>query len=81
MIEGLKVSLEGDIEKQSPLLGRNCVYHKKQLINKLPSYLTVHFVRFYWKKDSASAGTKAGKAKILRVTSYYLTKPLALYRT
>ena len=67
MIEGLKVSLEGDIEKQSPLLGRNCVYHKKQQVNKLPSYLTVHFVRFYWKKDSTASGTKAGKAKILRV--------------
>ena len=73
MIEGLKVSLEGDIEKNSPLLGRNCIYSRKQQVNKLPSYLTVHFVRFFWKKDSASAGTKAGKAKILRVSLFPIT--------
>lgn len=35
--EGLKLSLEGDIEKQSPLLGRNCIYYKKSLINRLVS--------------------------------------------
>lgn len=28
MAEGLKLSLEGDIEKHSPLLGRNCIYFK-----------------------------------------------------
>ena len=67
MAEGLKISLEGDIEKRSDILGRNCIYQKTSKINKLPSYLTVHFVRFYWKKESASSGTKAGKAKILRV--------------
>jgi ubiquitin carboxyl-terminal hydrolase 14 len=52
LAEGLKISLEGDIEKRSPLLGRDCVYFKQSKINKLPSYLTVHFVRFYWKKES-----------------------------
>lgn len=67
MAEGLKISLEGDIEKRSDVLGRNCIYTKTSKINKLPSYLTVHFVRFYWKKESATSGTKAGKAKILRV--------------
>lgn len=69
MIEGLKVSLEGDIERRSQALGRNCIYNKKQQVNKLPSYLTVHFVRFYWKKESVTAGTKQGKAKILRVST------------
>lgn len=73
MIEGLKISLEGDVEKASPLLGRNCLYSRRQQVNKLPAYLTVHFVRFYWKKDSASAGTKAGKAKILRVSPPLMT--------
>jgi ubiquitin carboxyl-terminal hydrolase 14 len=32
--------------------------------------LTVHFVRFYWKKESSQSGTKAGKAKILRNVSF-----------
>lgn len=70
MAEGLKISLEGDIEKYSDILGRNAIYFKQSMVNKLPSYLTVHFVRFYWKKESALSGTKAGKAKILRNVSF-----------
>ena len=73
MAEGLKISLEGDVEKFSETLGRNCLYFKKAQVNSLPSYLTVHFVRFYWKKESAWAGTKAGKAKILRVRPHLIT--------
>ncbi len=68
--EGLKISLDGDIEKHSPFLDRNCVYYKQSKVNKLPEYLTVHFVRFYWKKESSLAGTKAGKAKILRNVAF-----------
>ncbi len=70
MLEGLKVSLDGDIEKYSDILGRNSIYFKQSKVNKLPSYLTVHFVRFYWKKESTLSGTKAGKAKILRNVSF-----------
>ena len=32
--------------------------------------MTIHFVRFYWKKESSLAGTKAGKAKILRNVAF-----------
>lgn len=35
--EGLRISLEGDIEKRSPTLGRDAVYHKTSKINKLVS--------------------------------------------
>ena len=35
MGEGLKVSLEGDIEKYSDVLGRNSVFHKVAKISKL----------------------------------------------
>jgi len=35
--EGLRISLEGDIEKRSPTLGRDAVYHKVSKINKLVS--------------------------------------------
>jgi ubiquitin carboxyl-terminal hydrolase 14 len=42
LFEGLKISLEGDIEKRSPTLGRDAVYHKKSKINKLVSkYLSI----------------------------------------
>lgn len=64
--EGLDISLVGELEKYSELLQKNCVFKKTSKVNKLPSYLCVQFVRFYWKKESAVGGTKAGKAKILR---------------
>mmetsp|Transcript_30724 Transcript_30724/g.22809 ORF Transcript_30724/g.22809 Transcript_30724/m.22809 type:complete len:91 (-) Transcript_30724:596-868(-) len=39
--EGLKVSLETEIEKNSPYLDKNCIYLSQSKINKLPSYLTI----------------------------------------
>ena len=52
LTEGLEISLKGQIEKHSSVLGRNCMFNKTQKVNKLPSYLCVQFVRFYWKKES-----------------------------
>jgi hypothetical protein len=40
--DGLKASLEGDIEKYSDLLGRNSVYTKQTKINKLVRPSTYH---------------------------------------
>lgn len=68
--EGLEIGLNGQVEKYSQQLGRNCLYETKQKINRLPGYLAVNFVRFYWKAESAIGGTKAGKAKILRSVAY-----------
>ena len=68
--EGLNISLTGEMEKFSEVLQRNAVFKKTSKINKLPSYLCVQFVRFYWKKESNVGGTKAGKAKILRSVMY-----------
>jgi ubiquitin carboxyl-terminal hydrolase 14 len=65
------------MEKFSEVLQRNAVFKKTSKINKLPSYLCVQFVRFYWKKESNVGGTKAGKAKILRSVMY--PKVLDLY--
>lgn len=48
----------------------NKIYKKTSKINKLPSYLCINFVRFYWKKESNVGGTKAGRAKILRSVNY-----------
>ena len=62
--------MSGEIEKFSQVLQRNAIFKKKSLVSKLPSYLCVQFVRFYWKKESAVGGTKAGKAKILRSVLY-----------
>jgi len=66
----MKISMAGQVEKHSPSLDRNAVYSKTERINKLPSYLTVNFVRFYYKQASEAAGTEAGKAKILKSVAY-----------
>ncbi|KAF6138212.1 hypothetical protein GIB67_011052 [Kingdonia uniflora] len=64
--EGLKHGLKSDLEKVSPSLGRSAVYLKESRINGLPRYLTVQFVRFFWKRESNQ------KAKILRKVDYPL---------
>ncbi|KMZ68663.1 Ubiquitin carboxyl-terminal hydrolase [Zostera marina] len=64
--EGLKNGLKSELEKTSPLLERSAIFSKHSHINSLPRYLTVQFVRFYWKRESNQ------KAKILRKVDYPL---------
>ncbi|KAJ6932428.1 ubiquitin carboxyl-terminal hydrolase 7-like [Populus alba x Populus x berolinensis] len=64
--EGLKHGLKSELEKASPSLGRSAIYLKESCINALPRYLTVQFVRFFWKRESNQ------KAKILRKVDYPL---------
>jgi len=64
LIEGLKSGLEENLTKKSEMLGKECVYKKSSRICKLPYYLTIQFVRFFWKQD-----TKV-KAKISRPVEY-----------
>jgi ubiquitin carboxyl-terminal hydrolase 14 len=42
LAEGLKISLVGDMEKFSPTLERNAIYHKESKINKLVRNLLVY---------------------------------------
>ncbi|KAF3948344.1 hypothetical protein CMV_025644 [Castanea mollissima] len=64
--EGLKHALKSELEKASPSLGRSAIYLKESRINGLPRYLTVQFVRFFWKRESNQ------KVKILRKVDYPL---------
>ncbi|KAK8618777.1 hypothetical protein V6N13_132757 [Hibiscus sabdariffa] len=64
--EGLKHGLKSELEKASPALGRSAIYFKESRINGLPRYLTIQFVRFFWKRESNQ------KAKILRKVDYPL---------
>ncbi|CAA2995658.1 ubiquitin carboxyl-terminal hydrolase 6 [Olea europaea subsp. europaea] len=64
--EGLKHGLKSELEKTSPSLGRSALYLKDSRINDLPRYLTIQFVRFFWKRESNQ------KAKILRKVDYPL---------
>ncbi|CAL9774801.1 unnamed protein product [Musa acuminata subsp. burmannicoides] len=64
--EGLRRGLKSELEKMSISLGRSAVFSKESRISELPRYLTVQFVRFFWKRESNQ------KAKILRKVDYPL---------
>jgi ubiquitin carboxyl-terminal hydrolase 14 len=62
--DGIMAGLEEKIEKNSPTLGRDAIYNKRSRISRFPKYLTVHFVRFYWKRETQK------KAKIMRKVTF-----------
>ena len=62
--DGILAGLEEKIEKNSPALDRDAVYTKRFQISRLPKYLTVHFVRFFWKREAQK------KAKIMRKVTF-----------
>ena len=62
--DGILAGLEEKIEKRSPVLDRDTLYTKKSRIARLPKYLTVHFVRFFWKREAQK------KAKIMRKVTF-----------
>ncbi|KAG0227078.1 Ubiquitin carboxyl-terminal hydrolase 14 [Actinomortierella wolfii] len=64
MQNGILLSLDQKIEKNSPTLDRMATYTKSQRVSRLPTYLTVSFVRFYWK------AAEQVKAKILRKVKF-----------
>jgi len=64
MREGINIALNESIEKQSPSLNREATYTKSSRISRLPKYLPVHFVRFFWRKDTQK------KAKIMRKVTF-----------
>lgn len=64
LTDGIMAGLEEQIEKNSPTLDRNAIYTKRSRIARLPQYLTVHFVRFFWKRETQK------KAKIMRKVTF-----------
>lgn len=62
--DGILAALEEKIEKKSAVLDREAVYTKTSRIARLPKYLTVHFVRFFWKREAKK------KAKIMRKVTF-----------
>jgi len=51
LTDGIKAGLIDTYSKTSPTLGREAEYKKTSSISRLPKYLPVHFVRFYWKSN------------------------------
>lgn len=62
--EGVMIALNEKIEKRSESLGREAVYTKSSRISRLPKYMPIHFVRFFWRKDTQK------KAKIMRKVTF-----------
>lgn len=62
--DGILNGLTEKLEKRSAVLDRDADYSKKSRISRLPKYLTVHFVRFFWKRDVQK------KAKIMRKVAF-----------
>ncbi|KAI1300480.1 ubiquitin carboxyl-terminal hydrolase-like protein [Xylaria venustula] len=62
--DGIANGLKEQLEKRSEVLGRDAVYTKTSKITRLPKYLTVHFVRFFWKRETQK------KAKIMRKVTF-----------
>ncbi|VDK80186.1 unnamed protein product [Litomosoides sigmodontis] len=67
---GIKSKLTEEITKKSAILGRDARYEKKTLIDRLPAYLSIQMVRFFYKeKDKVNA-------KILKDVKFPLTLDL-----
>ncbi|OLN86052.1 Ubiquitin carboxyl-terminal hydrolase 6 [Colletotrichum chlorophyti] len=62
--DGILAALTEKLEKKSSVLDRDATYTKKSQISRLPKYLTVHFVRFFWKREVQK------KAKIMRKVTF-----------
>lgn len=67
---GLEKSLVSTVDKLSPTLGRDATYTKTQLITRLPPYLNVNMVRFFWKQKQQV------KAKILKDVKFSMVLDL-----
>ncbi|CAD6238673.1 GSCOCG00008513001-RA-CDS [Cotesia congregata] len=53
MHSGLKNKMQEQLTKMSPTLERDAVYTKTSKISRLPAYLTIQFVRFFYKEKEA----------------------------
>jgi ubiquitin carboxyl-terminal hydrolase 14 len=64
LLTGLKNRLEEQITKHSSVLGRDAVFNKATHLSRLPAYLTIQFVRFFYKEKEKI------NAKILKDVQY-----------
>lgn len=53
MHSGLRSKMQEQITKMSQTLERDAVYTKTSKVSRLPAYLTIQFVRFYYKEKEA----------------------------
>ena len=67
---GLKSRLEEEIVKLSPSLNRDATYTKTSKVSRLPAYLSINFIRFFYKEKNAI------NAKILKDVKFPMSLDL-----
>lgn len=78
LVAGLKNSLAENIDLYSEHLQRQTCFIKNQFISRLPPFLNVQFMRFFWKKaDEDMFGSKDKKTKTLK--SVMFSKIIDIY--
>lgn len=68
--EGLKLAMNVSKEKNCPELGRNALFTGHQRIVKLPKYLVVMYVRFFFKATPNSRERRGVATKIVRAVKF-----------
>lgn len=68
--EGIRLALQGDMEKHSDILNRNAKWTRMQRISRLPPIITVQFGRFYWKATPDSQDHAGVKCKIMKPVAF-----------
>lgn len=75
LMSGIKNKFIGELEKKSNILDRNAIFSKTTEVTRLPAYLSVQMVRFFYKEGKN--GQPGVNAKILKDIKF--PKVLDLY--
>jgi ubiquitin carboxyl-terminal hydrolase 14 len=67
---GLKLGLEGELEKHSDILGRDARFHQTKRLARCPKYMVVQLNRFFWKRTPESMDHRGVNCKILRSVKF-----------
>ncbi|GMH50970.1 hypothetical protein TL16_g00915 [Triparma laevis f. inornata] len=67
---GVDLGLTGEVEKNSEVLGRNAVWTKKSRVDRLPPYLCIQMMRFFWKATPDSRDHQGVKCKIMKQINF-----------
>ncbi|CAE7268481.1 UBP7, partial [Symbiodinium sp. KB8] len=70
LTEGVSLALNGQREKMSTKLGTTTIWDTKRRISRLPKYLCVQFMRFYFKATPDSADHAGVKCKMMRKVAF-----------
>ena len=70
LFQGVLAGFEGSIELHSPVAGRNALWKKTTRIDRLPRYICVQFMRFFWKATPSSRDHAGISCKIMRKVKF-----------